>query len=272
MLTKDSLLPCLRESLDAIECSALMANITVRLIIVDKTSTDGTLAEIMRHEELSPSIIRDDFGNRATARQRGIEAVETDFFVFVDSDVILESNWFSKMLEVIKNPDVGAVWGYVDPIDPLEKLEKKHILRLYRRTQEQMTQKHSAGRGLTHDTIIRIEAVKSIQIPPQLHVWEDHYIRLHIENQGYKWINHPDARCSHARHTRTANDAYLSAYYGYRLGGLKLFWFFRRAFIDPIISTYLLFKTKSIEMLRIRIMQYINFQRAFVHIIAQRLM
>ena len=271
MLTKDSLLPCLQEALRAIEWSANRANVSTRLIIVDKASTDGTHEEVMRHEELSPLIISDNHGTRATARQKGIDAVETDLFVFIDSDVILRMDWFSKMLEVIKNPNIGAVWGYVDPIDPLEKLEKRHIQRLYRRTQEEMIKKHSAGRGLTHDTIIRTEAVKNIQIPPQLHVWEDHYIKLYIESQGYRWINYPDARCSHARHPRTASDAYLSAYYGYQFGVTKPFWFFRRIFIEPIIAVYLLFKTKSIELLRIKIMQYINIQRAFVHIIAQRL-
>jgi hypothetical protein len=38
-----------------------------------------------------------DKGTRATARQKGIEAVGTEWFVFVDSDVVLKEGWFETV-------------------------------------------------------------------------------------------------------------------------------------------------------------------------------
>ena len=36
--------------------------------------------------------------------------VKSDWFMFVDSDVILSKNWFDQAKKLV-NDDVGAVWG-----------------------------------------------------------------------------------------------------------------------------------------------------------------
>lgn len=79
-----------------------------RLIIVDGYSEDGTVNLV---KKIFPDalIIYDD-GTRATARQKGIEAVETEWFAFIDSDVVLKENWFKCMKSLIGN-DVGGVQG-----------------------------------------------------------------------------------------------------------------------------------------------------------------
>ena len=49
-------------------------------------------------------------GTRGSARQSAIQLVKSDWFVFVDSDVILSKNWFAEAEKLVKD-DVGAVWG-----------------------------------------------------------------------------------------------------------------------------------------------------------------
>ena len=51
-----------------------------------------------------------DAGTRATARQKGIELLNTEWFAFVDSDIILNEGWFETVKKSIAN-DVGAIEG-----------------------------------------------------------------------------------------------------------------------------------------------------------------
>ena len=72
------------------ECvDSIYSNIPVaRLIAVDGYSKDKTLDILgeFNRKYRNVKVIMDK-GTRATALQKGIEAVETDWFVFVDSDV-----------------------------------------------------------------------------------------------------------------------------------------------------------------------------------------
>ena len=90
LLTKNSLKPCLSECLNSI-----YQNIPVnRLIVVDGGSTDGTLELVRTYPNVE--VIDDTHGTRATARQRGIEAVKTQWHIHVDSDVMLSKGWFQN--------------------------------------------------------------------------------------------------------------------------------------------------------------------------------
>ena len=85
-------------------------------------SSDGTVEFLQRYPNVS--IIDDSNGNRATARQKGIEAVDTEWHLHVDSDVILCQNWFAKASKLLSD-DVGAIWGVAIPIEP----HTKHCIR-----------------------------------------------------------------------------------------------------------------------------------------------
>src|SRR5512139_4070724 len=73
-----------------------------RLLVVDAYSTDGTLAILdrfnMKHHNV---VVTFDKGTRATAREKGIRQVKTDWFVFIDSDVVVCKNWYQKALRHI---------------------------------------------------------------------------------------------------------------------------------------------------------------------------
>ncbi|MCW4001077.1 MAG: glycosyltransferase family 2 protein [Candidatus Bathyarchaeota archaeon] len=162
-----------------------------RLIVVDGYSVDGThrILEDFNRRYGNVKVILDG-GTRATARQRGIENVETEWFMFVDSDVVLCQGWYEKAKKYI-GPDVGAVWG----IEVWSTITKPKTLRLFLTT----TRKIFEVRGGTHDTLIRSSLMRDIHIPPDLHVFEDAYIKDWITAKGYRVVPCYSPFCIHYR-------------------------------------------------------------------------
>jgi glycosyltransferase involved in cell wall biosynthesis len=162
-----------------------------QLIVVDGYSTDKTLAILDKFGKKHGNIkIIYDSGTRATARQKGIGSVETEWFMFVDSDVVLCENWFQKAMKYIEK-DVGAVWG----IEVWSTIRKPATLKMFL----WITRKIFELRGGTHDTLVRFSSIKDIQIPNGLHVFEDAYIKEWITKKGYKVIACYDLYCIHYR-------------------------------------------------------------------------
>lgn len=175
------------------ECLAsVYENVPVhRLIIVDGYSTDATLSIVKEfNEKYGNVVLIMDRGTRATARQKGIEEVKTDWFMFVDSDVILCDKWF-KMAEGFIKEDVGAIWG----IEIWSVLKNAKTLKLF----ERVTMKIFEKKGGTHDLLVRRKAVEGIRIPPHLHTYEDAYIKSWICKKGYKVIPAYEPYCIHYR-------------------------------------------------------------------------
>ncbi len=162
------------------------------LIAVDGGSTDRTLQILTEFNGRfgNVKIVMDKKGTRATARQKGIENVTTNWFVFVDSDVILCRDWHKKASRNIAD-DVGAVWG----TEVWSTLRNKRTLKLFLL----VTRKIFEVRGGTHDTLIRSAAVSGIRIPRSLHVFEDGYIKDWILKQGYRVVACYDPFCVHYR-------------------------------------------------------------------------
>ncbi len=175
------------------ECLAsIYENVPVnRLIIVDGHSTDATLTIVKEFNQKHGNVVLiKDEGTRGTARQKGIREVKTDWFMFVDSDVILCNKWFKKAEELIKN-GVGAVWG----IEIWSVLKNTKILKLF----ERVTMKIFEKKGGTHDLLVRREAVEDIRIPPNLHTYEDSCIKSWIRKKGYEVIPAYEPYCMHYR-------------------------------------------------------------------------
>jgi glycosyltransferase involved in cell wall biosynthesis len=162
-----------------------------RLIVVDGYSTDRTLEILSQFNRKHHNVkVVYDRGTRATARQKGIENVETEWFLFVDSDVVLCRNWYQKAIKHINN-NVGAVWG----IEVWSTLQNQATLKMFLI----ITRKIFELRGGTHDTLIRVNLVKDIEIPKNLHVFEDAYIKEWITRKGYKMVACYDPYCVHYR-------------------------------------------------------------------------
>lgn len=177
----------LRDCLDSVYLNIPVEN----LIVVDGYSTDKTLQIVNDYSQKYHNVkVILDKGNRATARQKGIGAVTTEWFFFVDSDVVLCKDWFKKAEQHISE-DVGAVWG----TEVWSTLVSPAALKLFLLT----TRKIFEVRGGTHDTLIRTDLVRDIQIPKRLHVYEDAYIKDWIEQKGYRVIPCYSPFCIHYR-------------------------------------------------------------------------
>jgi glycosyltransferase involved in cell wall biosynthesis len=172
--------------------ASIYENVPVnRLIVVDGFSTDSTMSIVNKAKEKhgNVTVLRVN-GSRARARQEGLRQVTTDWFMFVDSDVILSRDWFRKAERSIKT-DVGAVWGV--NVDVIPNLRDKRFIKL----QTLIARQCFSLRGGTHDTLIRREAMEGIRIPEQLHAYEDAYIMKWIEEKGYKAVVGDGVYCLH---------------------------------------------------------------------------
>jgi glycosyltransferase involved in cell wall biosynthesis len=172
--------------------ASIYENVPVNnLIVVDGFSNDNTLKIVdstnRKHGNVTFLTVN---GSRARARQEGIRQVETEWFMFVDSDVILSRDWFKRAERRI-DANVGAVWGV--NIDVIPSLRDKRFVKL----QSLIARQCFSLRGGTHDTLIRREAVEGISIPEQLHAYEDAYIMNWIEEKGYKNVICDDVYCLH---------------------------------------------------------------------------
>ena len=175
------------------EClKSVYKNVPVnRLIVVDGGSTDKTLEIVREFQKKHGNVlVLQDRGTRATARQKGIDQVKTEWFMFVDSDAVLCKDWFKKA-EKHLGQNVGAIWG----IEVWSTIQNPVLLKTFL----WITRKIFDLRGGTHDTLIRTDLVKDIEIPKFLHVFEDAYIKDWITQKGYKLIACYNPYCLHFR-------------------------------------------------------------------------
>jgi glycosyltransferase involved in cell wall biosynthesis len=183
----------LRECLDSI-----YRNITVHhLLIVDGHSRDATLQIAQAYPRCKVIF---DRGTRATARQRTLEMVDTPLFAFVDSDVVLGRDWFGEMMKVI-DEQTGGAWGAVHRLGK-EGIREKARQRFYRFSADRPGGLGLSRRGLRygpHATLLRVEALRGLQLPRDLHVLEDEYIRRTVLENGFRFVYSPAAFCTHMR-------------------------------------------------------------------------
>ncbi|MEM2103376.1 MAG: glycosyltransferase family 2 protein [Candidatus Bathyarchaeia archaeon] len=175
------------------EClNSIYRNIPVnRLIIVDGYSTDSTLKIVEKfREKYGNVVLLMDRGTRGSARMKGINEVKTEWFAFVDSDVVLCEKWFEKAKKFLRE-DVGGVWG----VEIWDGLQNSATLKPFLK----IIKKIFDLRGGTHDLLLRFETVKGISIPDALHVYEDAFIKDWIEKKGFKLVVTYDPYCVHYR-------------------------------------------------------------------------
>ncbi|MGD0406380.1 MAG: glycosyltransferase family 2 protein [Candidatus Bathyarchaeia archaeon] len=172
--------------------TSIYQNVPVKnLIVIDGFSTDRTLQILDKFNEKYGNISLFQMkGSRAKARTEGIRRVSTDWFMFVDSDVLLCKDWYKKAQADLAS-GVGAVWGL--NIDVIPNVKDKRILKL----QSLIARQCFYLRGGMHDTLILRKAVEGIRIPEQLHAYEDAFIVQWIEKHGYKVSVGSDIYCLH---------------------------------------------------------------------------
>lgn len=166
----------------------------MNLIHMDCQSTDGTF----QYLEKAPKVISySTHWNRAIASQVAIEQCSTEWLMFLDDDVLLPSWWWDIARRYTLQEDVGMIWGFPKITNPHAKNRFRITELLTRKSEHELHQKNFAFRGGLHDTLIRKEAIAGIEIPEDLHIYEDWYIKKYVENQGFKAIAPSDLWCQH---------------------------------------------------------------------------
>lgn len=186
MLTKNS------EYLLSRCLASIYRNVPIKnLIVIDGFSTDRTLKIIEDFSRKYGNVqLVQMNGSRAKARTEGIRHVSTEWFMFVDSDVLLCRDWYKKA-ETDMADGVGAVWGL--NLDVLPNVRDRRILRM----QGLVAQQCFHLRGGMHDTLIRRKAVEGIVIPEELHTYEDAYIIRWVETHGFRAVVGSNVYCLH---------------------------------------------------------------------------
>ena len=186
------------------------------LIVEDAYSTDNTIKILGEFSQKYRNILVNQTNVKlGKARELGIKKVDTDWFIFIDSDVILSKNWFTKMCEHLKEnrEKIGAIesnhihhYPNNTPIFPEFKGVANQVYN----------GKRTDTRALTIATLLKTEAVKNISIPDDLQIYEDEFIRRYVESQGYIWHKASDPIIDHYPTPRPWRDAYLAGKYSAR--------------------------------------------------------
>jgi glycosyltransferase involved in cell wall biosynthesis len=172
--------------------TSIYENVPVKnLIVIDGFSTDRTLQILDCFNKTRRNITLIQMGgSRAKARTEGIRRVTSEWFLFVDSDVVLCKDWYNEAQADMAN-GVAAVWGL--NVDVIPNVRDKRVLRL----QSILARECFNLRGGTHDTLILSKAVKGMIVPDHLQTYEDAYIIRHIKKKGYKVQVASEAYCLH---------------------------------------------------------------------------
>ena len=94
------------------ECvNSVYKNVPIRnLIVVDGFSTDATVSIVKEFQEKYGNVkFVQEKGTRGKARQTAIKLVKTEWFMFVDSDVVLSKNWFAKAEKFVKKHKIAPL-------------------------------------------------------------------------------------------------------------------------------------------------------------------
>lgn len=145
-----------------------------RIIIIDNYSKDSTVDIALKYG----CELYEFGGTLGEARMKGISLVKSDWFLFLDSDVIIDDTTISKLAS-FRRPDVGAVSAY--PIDPVWCTEFEM------NKMSECIELGAKDRGLTCCTLIRTDLVRDVDLKG-LSAYEDKAIKNHILFKGYKWL------------------------------------------------------------------------------------
>lgn len=113
------IMPAYNAELSIEKCIDSIINQTIQnwyLVIIDDGSKDHTLSICQEYANVDNriTVIHKENGGVSSARNAGIEAVVTPYFVCVDSDDSVEPDYLETLLNAAQNfPDSGHVWcGY----------------------------------------------------------------------------------------------------------------------------------------------------------------
>lgn len=187
----------LQEKIDVIMCTynsnkpyfnAVLRRISEEIpvhcfIVVDRFSSDGTVAKILENFPKAKVVLSKE--NLGLARKMGINIVDTQFFVFIDDDVLLLNGFYDYTKGLMDNR-IGAVGCYAHPKGPWLHGLYKHATRP--RLVVSSKDNIDSQRGFTYATLVRKETCVTWKPDISLAAGEDHEILRHIVRKGVFWL------------------------------------------------------------------------------------
>lgn len=166
------------------------------IIVVDRFSVDGTQNAI---KEIFPSaIIAQSVENLAVARALGVKSVDTDWFLFIDSDVEIPKGWFKKILSNLSE-GIAVVHGYALAVSRSSRKWNEFTYSFSRvpKLIDVDASNPDRARGLLDATLLLRSAVEDWAPPNYLPGFEDHHLLRHVVHKGYKWRMLPRLYVNH---------------------------------------------------------------------------
>jgi hypothetical protein len=197
-----------------------------------------------------------------------MERVDTDWFGFIDDDVSLRPEWWATVTGMIR-PDIGAVeglWSYLSGDRRVGDYARAMTRLGELLGRESWTDR--IERAFTGDTLVRTEAVRGIQMP-NIPVWEDEYIRMWVQKNGYRWLRTANVVCDHLRRFNL-RLAYETGTYGYYLGRLSLRSQLRRVAQLPVKVMFSLVYTRNIYTGSFAVEKDLKMLKGVLHAYVQR--
>jgi len=142
------------------------------IIIIDGGSKDKTM-DICKKYDCKIFICKESLGE---SRMLGISKVVTDWFFFIDSDIVVNELFYNELIKFV-GENIGALQGYAISDDMYYEFKEKIIPR-------ELTKNE---RGYTNCTLIRTNLVSDINLIG-INAYEDILIKNHIIDKGYKWL------------------------------------------------------------------------------------
>ena len=240
----------------------------VDVLVPSLKGLSGEFVEHVRSRIPVHCILTSSVIGPARARQELMERVDTDWFAFVDDDVCLRSEWWSTVIGMIR-PDVGAVeglWSYLagdrrvgDYTEAMTRLAELSGRKSWA---------DRIDRAFTGDTLVRSTVVKGIRVP-NIPVWEDEYIRMWVQKNGYRWLRTPSVVCDHLRRYNL-RLAYETGRYGYYLGRLSLKGQLRRIAQLPVKVLFSLAYTRNVYTGSFAVEKDLGIFKGVLHAYVQR--
>lgn len=192
----------IRASLSHLYSSVERSDASINKVMVSDSSNDNTprvIKQFSNNRNWNLEIEKDE-SSLPEARQKLINRASTEWFLFLDDDVMIDRHYLDTILQSI-SPAVGAIQG--------KKRSSPYSASIW-------VHRRSL-RGGTHCTLIRSAAVDGINIPSDLSVMEDEYIRRFVEEKkDYIWLFNHQAYFEHKnqeRHTIGWEQGYLEGKY-----------------------------------------------------------
>jgi glycosyltransferase involved in cell wall biosynthesis len=164
-----------------------------QLIIVDGGSTDDTLTVIQKKVR-NAVILTENIGSQALAVNIGVKASKGQYVCFLDSDVIVPRNFFSKLLSYFTDPEIGAVEASLMTIPG-------SLIYDFGVSYMPLELKGSVvAEGASRACLIVRRKIMDFDVDSRLKVAEDIYLTQYIIGvKKKKIIRDNDVRCLHIR-------------------------------------------------------------------------